>query len=247
MILEDNFDNMGIYYQAQFDLVTNNVVGIKTFNKNNVKATPNDVDFQDSTKKAEYIAKLDLSALEKAGELQKNIFKKSKKILPVFVAISVCTIINPYNIYEITSLIKSFNLPENSINLLLVNAESIDNVNEVSKSLKHFMRHNIKMYLGDIATMAVFVELLNEIKPSGIVISKTLFGDVTLDSRKYCILKEIILICTKFNIDTICDGVKNAMEAKILKDLGYKKSIGDFYMPPMTYNLFERNYITFLW
>ncbi|MEG2022340.1 MAG: EAL domain-containing protein, partial [Oscillospiraceae bacterium] len=188
-----------------------------------------------------------LCAVEAACKMQKAMMKKAKHTMPLYVSVSVETIINPYNIYEIASMIKSFNLPDGSINLVLVNAQCASKVQGAGKSLKHLISHDIKIYFGDIGTIAFFVELVNEIEPNGVIINPPLFSGATLGSRKYVILKEMVSMCKRWELDIICDGIENALQAKLLFDMGCRKGTGSFYAKEVPVKEFEEKYLKLVW
>ncbi|MEG0485616.1 MAG: EAL domain-containing protein, partial [Oscillospiraceae bacterium] len=230
-------DNVEVNFQMQFDLKTGNIIGAKT--KAIYKDAKKDEGYNgNGTKNADSLL-LDLCAIETVCVVQKAMVKKAKRTMPIYVPVSVETIINPYNIYEITSMIKSFNLPDSSINLVLVNAQCASKVQGAGKSLKHLISHDIKIYFGDIGTIAFFVELVNEIEPNGVIINPSLFNDATLGSRKYVILREMVNMCKRWELDIICDGIEDALQAKLLFDMGCKKGTGSFYAKEVTKKEFE--------
>ncbi|MEG2022384.1 MAG: EAL domain-containing protein [Oscillospiraceae bacterium] len=239
-------DNVEVNFQMQFDLGTGNIIGAKT--KAIYKDAKKDVGYEgNGAKNADSLTMLDLCAIETVCIVQKAMIEKAKHTMPLYVPVSVGTIINPYNVYEIASMIKSFNLPNGSINVVLINAECTSKADGVAKSLKHLISHNIKIYFGDIGTIALFVELMCEIEPKGVIITKSQFSGATLGSRKYIILKEIVSMCKRWELDIICDGIENALQAKLLFDLGCKKGVGDFYAKEVTLKEFEKKYFKLIW
>lgn len=236
-----------IYFVPQVNLHTYKITGVEAkmfyIGDRGVKVEPQWL--IPVTEKTELTAELELLMLRKICQIQRERIDKNQFILPVTATFSIKTAAIPFYIYDISLLLKEYNLPNGTMILSIESAEDWTCTYGLNKSLQYLKNQGWSIGLPDIGTAVASLEFLSDKVVDTIKINQLIPPNTEISSRKQIIIDGIMNLTKQLDIETTCDGIDAEYRLELLQKngctIGQGRIFGTEYIYEDFIGLFERN------
>lgn len=229
-----------IFYQPQVDLSSHKLIGAEArVRYKDAQGYQMPSSFIPQLEKNDKIARLDLWALRQVCDRQKMWLQKHCTLIPVTVNFSAWTLCNPYNIYDITMVIREFDLPSHAILLALTSTTPCLSTLGLDKCLAHLQGQDIDLALSNFGAGATTLSLFSDISFRHLKLDR-LFLKKTMESdRMRVILKALVRASKELGMYVICSGIDTFAETEMLISVDCDAGQGEFFYPPMQEKEFD--------
>ncbi|ACV68472.1 EAL domain-containing protein [Desulfohalobium retbaense] len=143
---------------------------------------------------------------------------------------------------ETLSIVNSFDLKENSIELEITESSVMHNLNAVSYFLMELRKSNISIAIDDFGSGFSSLSYLQNLFVDTLKLDRSFISNADLNKKKRTIFTAIQSMAHSLNVDLVIEGVENFSQKQYLKDLGLDSIIqGYYYSKPMSLEDLEKS------
>lgn len=164
---------------------------------------------------------------------------KGKLLNPISVNLCKETIEMPFIADRILAIINNYNIDKKMISLE-INERTNFKSGAVAENLKRLEDNNIDLMLDDFGFGDTSLLVIGSHKINTVKIDKNFLN--ILDSRRINVIREIIGMLKRLNIDIIVEGVENKEQLDITREIGDCSIQGFLLSKPVELNEFIRKY-----
>ena len=142
---------------------------------------------------------------------------------------------------KLISSLQEMDLPKGMISFELLESVFLDDVDEtISWNIDMLKEMGIDVELDDFGSGHASLISLVKLGPDAIKIDRQLIAAMTLDDARLNLVRSIVDICRSLNVRVVAEGVENAREAELLRQMSCDILQGYFIAKPMRANEFDR-------
>ncbi len=225
-----------LYYQPQFDLVTNKLRGFEALLRwyDDEIGWINPEQFIPIAEENRLVIPLGDWILETAIRTLKNWIENYNFNGIMSVNVSPVQLKKPSFIFDLQELIKKYDIPTENLEIEITEGVFIDNKNEVIGLLKQIRSMGIGLSLDDFGTGYSSLSYLQMLPITTLKIDKSFIANITdKGGVEANITDSIISMVTRMGLDTIAEGVERREQLEILKSIKCKNIQGFLKGKPM--------------
>ncbi len=225
-----------LYYQPQFDVVTNKLRGfealLRWYDEDIGWISPEQ--FIPIAEETRLVIPLGDWILERAIKTLKEWIEDFGFDGIMSVNVSPIQLKKPTFMFDLVQLIKKYNIPTKNLEIEITEGVFIDNKNEVIDLLKQIRELGIGLSLDDFGTGYSSLSYLQMLPITTLKIDKSFIANITdKGGVEANITDSIISMVTKMGLDTIAEGVERREQLDILKKINCKNIQGFLKGKPM--------------
>ena len=228
-----------LYYQPQFDLTSNRLRGfealLRWFDEDLGWISPEQfVPIAEETRMIVPLGDWIMETALKTLKFWQDVYEFDGIMS---VNVSPVQLKKPSFIYDLTELIKKYEIPTHSLEIEITEGVFIDNKTEVIEILKQIRKMGVGISLDDFGTGYSSMSYLQILPITTLKIDKSFISNITdKGGVEANITDSIISMVTKMGLDTIAEGVEKDEQLNILKSINCKNIQGFLKGKPMPKN-----------
>ncbi|MBQ9765739.1 MAG: EAL domain-containing protein [Lachnospiraceae bacterium] len=238
-------DNIVIVLQPKISLETGEVIGAEALarirNEDGSLCVP--MSFVPTLEDIGYVTTLDNRVLQKVLELIRSWMDQGIEPIPISVNWSYMHFIHDTLADDIAKLVKSYGVDPKYIEFEIVERVFLEDAEKVYRILAKFREYGFKVSLDDFGSGYSSLGIMGNIPVDVIKLDKVLLDTCDYNDRGVDVIKGIIDIVKKINLEVLCEGVERADQANMLKDFGCLNVQGYLYDKPLMVSDFEKKYV----
>ncbi|MEM9058841.1 MAG: EAL domain-containing protein [Pseudomonadota bacterium] len=188
------------------------------------------------------VATIDRMILEKAVSAMQGWADESLNVPRLSVNVSSKRLMDD----KLISSLQEMDLPKGMISFELLESVFLDDVEEtISWNIDMLKEMGIDVELDDFGSGHASLISLVQLGPDAIKIDRQLIAAMTLDDARLNLVRSIVDICRSLNVRVVAEGVENAREAELLRQMSCDILQGYFIAKPMRaseFSVFLRNW-----
>ncbi|CAH2212476.1 putative bifunctional diguanylate cyclase/phosphodiesterase [Tepidibacter aestuarii] len=213
-------DELVLYYQPKVDLKNNEIIEYEALIRwisPDYGFVPPDR-FIGIAEESGLISKLGIWVFEKACEFSKKINKSSKKNIIVSVNVSVVELMNANYMSTIKKILEKIEVNPKLIGIEITETALMESFETNEAILNQLIELGIQVSLDDFGTGYSSLNYLKKIPTNILKIDKSFVDDIRNDEIDETIIKSIIEIAHKLNLEVVAEGVETEAQKDKLKE-----------------------------
>ncbi|MDF2542043.1 MAG: signaling protein [Herbinix sp.] len=234
-----------IYYQPKYDIFQNKIVGAEALVRWNTKTNGflvPDV-FIPVFEKNDFIIELDFYVLEEVCKLIRYWIDHGISVVPVSVNQSRNHLRKNDYLKRLDSLMKKYQIPKTMIELELTESAFMD-LDNTPQFMNDMSEMGFLVSMDDFGSGYSSLNMLNQIPINTLKLDKCFLNELADGRRTSIIMKKIVEMADRLNMQVICEGVENLAQVEFLKSIGCNYAQGYYYAKPMPVDEFRMRYET---
>lgn len=234
-----------IWFQPRFSTSNGEFCGsealIRYFDEDDTIVSP--MDFIPAMEYNETVHMIDLYVFRHVCEYISGWIEAGKKIKPVSVNISHCTIDRPNFMENLMDIWFDYDIPKESIVIEVSEDKVKGGLSDVLDKLVQLKNNGFHIAIDNYGSKYADLFLFSEVKFDTLKLDRDLVHKLESDEKTCMISKSVIGLCENYNISVVAEGVENEKEYNILKEMGCDEVQGYLFDKPMSWNRFEEKYL----
>ncbi|MEO1784710.1 EAL domain-containing protein [Thermodesulfobium sp. 4217-1] len=229
-----------LYYQPYFSTYNNSMIGAEVllrWKRNDNIILPSE--FIAFLEKSDLIVEVERGIIdhlvEKFNEWQINKYS----IVPISVNLSTKSFESTDFKEHLFDLLKNNKLPQNYINIEIIERLFINDFSSVRIELEDIKRRGINISLDDFGTGFSSFNYLYQLPLDILKIDMSFIRNMLIDDKAMAIVESILKLAKRLKINSLAEGVENIEQLKILEELGCDYIQGYLLARPMAEEDFE--------
>ena len=172
---------------------------------------------------------------------QINIWEsKGYNISPISVNLSVKQLEQDEFSKTVIRILDSYKVSPKNIELEITESVSSGDITKITKNLKDFKNHGIKIAMDDFGTGFSSLGQLDLFELDKLKIDKMFIDDLVYLGRKQNLVKSIIAMADSLELTVVAEGIETKEQLDYLKDMGCQLGQGFICSKPMIAEEFEK-------
>jgi diguanylate cyclase (GGDEF)-like protein len=138
----------------------------------------------------------------------------------------------PGFVADVAGVLAEFGIPADRIVIEITETAVLDDP-AVLAALHGLRALGLDLALDDFGTAASSLGLLLTCPMSGLKLDRSFVDRLGMDSRPTAVATAVSQIARALSLGTVAEGVESPEQARILRDLGYRRAQGFLYSPPL--------------
>lgn len=140
---------------------------------------------------------------------------------------------------KLTELVDSYNIPRNRLELELTETVLGGKRQDILSFIVSCKRAGFQISIDDFGSGYSSLNLLKELPVDVLKIDREFLNETEESEKSSIIVKQVVEMATKINIETLCEGVETRGQADFLKQIGCDMAQGFLYSRPVPREEFE--------
>ncbi len=234
-----------VYLQPKFSVQEKRLVGAEALvrweEKDGNMLFPGD--FIPLFEKNGFIAKLDKYVLEQTCKLIQNWHSQGYGHLKISVNLSRRNLSNPTIIEEIVSVVDTYKVPHEYVEIELTESVAIENEEALSKFFSELHRNGIKTSIDDFGVGYSSLSMLKTLHVDTLKMDRSFFVGGELALRSDRLIDGIVKLSHSMGLYVVAEGIETSDQIEILKAVKCDAVQGYFYSKPLPACEFEKKYL----
>ncbi len=233
-----------VFIQAKWDIKNDHVHGgealVRWIKPDGTRIFPDQ--FIPVFEKNGFVEKLDMYMLEQVCKHQRKLIDAGKRIYPISVNQSRLLMHNPDYLPQVERLIKRYRIPNGYVELEITETVFQDERALMIHTTNELKKMDIQLSMDDFGSGYSSLNMLKDVPFDLIKIDREFFSESITSEASVWILRKIIEMAEGLGIRTLCEGVENEEQVRLLRDLGCYYVQGYFYSKPMPFDEYIEKY-----
>lgn len=226
-----------VFIQAKWDIKNDHVHGgealVRWIKEDGSRIFPDQ--FIPVFEKNGFVEKLDMYMLEQVCKYQRRLIDAGKEIYPISVNQSRLLMHNPDYLPQVERLIKKYRIPNGYVELEITETVFQDERSLMIHTTNELKKMEIQLAMDDFGSGYSSLNMLKDVPFDVIKIDREFFSESITSKASVWILRKIIEMAEGLGIKTLCEGVENEEQVRLLRDLDCYYVQGYFYSKPMPF------------
>jgi len=225
-----------LYFQPQLNLITNRLEGVEALVRwqHPEKGLLAPDQFLADIESLGLNNRLDNYVLEKACQAIAHWHEKYKRRVTVAINISAIEFQNPKLITNIQSLLFKYNIPPKYIDLEITENVVMTDINTAMDTIVILQNMGIKVSIDDFGTGYSSLAYLRKLPIDKIKIDRSFITEVAINDSDLTIVKSMIELSHGLGKRVLAEGVENAEQLNLLRNIGCDAVQGYLISRPVT-------------
>lgn len=189
------------------------------------------------------IVELDLYVLEYVLRMQREWFDEGKVMIPISVNLSQLHFYNSQLVEEILFLTNKYGVDPQYIEFEVTETVFISETELITEKLEKLRTFGYRVSVDDFGAGYSSLNLIGILPVDIIKLDKAFIKNSLKTERGNEIIKGLIEILNRLNMNVICEGIENKEDEKIINDYGCDEVQGFLYDRPLPHLEFEKKYM----
>lgn len=191
-----------------------------------------------------FIAELDFFMLENIMSIQEKLYLENKKPCAIAVNQSRITISLPNYLERIEEIYSKFTFPPSLIEFEITENTLMENLKTISSLIDSLRTIGFKVAMDDFGSGYSSLNTLRELPFDTLKLDRDLVIEAEYSEKGQSIIKNIINMAKDLEINTICEGIENAIQLEFLRKSGCNIVQGYFLSYPLAYEDYYEKYFS---
>ena len=223
-----------LFYQPKFDISKNKIVGAEALIRLKSKdgyISPSE--FILEAEKNGEIIKIDQWVFNKIIKDSREIFTKSNENIFLSFNVSAKHFENENFIKDLEKIFTYTKDFWGLFEIEITESGFLKDIKAAKEKLKHLKKTGFKIAIDDFGVGCGFLTYLKDLPIDTLKIDKFFIDNIETDEKTLAIVESLIYLSKKLNLKTVAEGVENASQVDILKNLGCNVIQGYYYSKPL--------------
>ncbi len=233
-----------VFIQAKWDIKNDHVHGgealVRWIKEDGTRIFPDQ--FIPVFEKNGFVEKLDMYMLEQVCKHQRQLIDAGKEIYPISVNQSRLLMHNPDYLHQVERLMKKYRIPNGFVELEITETVFQDERALMISTTNELKKMEIQLAMDDFGSGYSSLNMLKDVPFDVIKIDREFFSESITSEASVWILQKIIEMAEGLGIKTLCEGVENEEQVKLLRELGCYYVQGYYYSKPMPFDEYIEKY-----
>lgn len=230
-----------VYFQPKYDLNTGMQVGAEALVRwlHPEKGLMYPGRFIGVLEKNGFIVKLDMYILDILCHWLKVWIEKGYRPIPLSINISRLNLFDENFIDNIEAILERYGIPANLIQLEIAEEVVSDNIELLSSLMERLKEYGFLISMDDFGTGTTSMNTLYHIHVDELKLDRKFLLGAEKTERGKNVIKSIIEMAKRLDINVVSEGVENKAQAKMLKELGCDMIQGFVFSDPLPIKEYE--------
>lgn len=235
-----------MYLQPKFDLNTMDLKGAEALVRwvHPKKGIIPPIDFIPLFEKNGFIMEVDKCIWSQACEFLSKRKKAGESLFPISVNVSRLHMNNDAFIDELIKLTRTFDIEPKYIELELTESACLNNEKRFIEIMQKLKNYGFAIAMDDFGTGYSSLNMLRHLPVDVLKLDRGFITDSILDSKGKVVIKSILDMASKLNMETVAEGIETPEQAMFLKNAGCKIAQGFLYGRPMDIHKFVLTFLS---
>lgn len=188
------------------------------------------------------IYKLDLHVLEQTLELMRRKQEDGLTVVPHSINLSRSDFVYCDIVEEIRKRVDATEIGRDKICIEITESIVGDNMEFMREQIMRFRELGFPVWMDDFGSGYSSLDVLQSIPFDLVKFDMSLLRRLDEGEGMKIILTELMKMATMLNLDTVCEGVETAEQARFLQEIGCSKLQGYFFTKPISYETILERY-----
>ena len=233
-----------VFIQAKWDIKNDHVHGgealVRWIKPDGSRIFPDQ--FIPVFEKNGFVEKLDMYMLEQVCKHQRQLIDEGREIYPISVNQSRLLMHNPDYLPQVERLMKKYRIPNGFVEIEITETVFQDERALMIHTTNELKKMDIVLDMDDFGSGYSSLNMLKDVPFDVIKIDREFFSESITSEASVWILQKIIEMAEGLGIRTLCEGVENEEQVKLLRELGCYYVQGYFYSKPIPFEEYMDKY-----
>lgn len=238
-------DQLTLYYQPQFDLQTDSLVGMEALVRwqHPERGLVSPAHFIPLAEETGLIVPLSEWVLRRACEQQKTWLKSGRYAGKVAVNLSPRQFRQSNFPERVAEILADTGLPATHLELEITESSAMEHASETINMMNVLNQMGISLAIDDFGTGYSSLAYLKRFPIHKLKIDRSFICDVATNQNDAAIAKSIINLAHNMSLNVVAEGVEYDSQAKWLRERGCDQVQGFFYAKPMSAEQIEQHLV----
>ncbi len=180
-----------------------------------------------------FIVDLDFYMLDKTCRFLRDRIDAGKKYVPISVNFSRLHLSNEDTIEKLSSIVDSYSIPRNLIEIELTESASIDGEDAVMDFEKQLHKNKFKISMDDFGAGYSSFDTLQKINFDVIKLDRSFMMFMEDNDKKKLIIETIVKMAKSLGMRSVSEGVETKEQLEFLKEIGCDMAQGYYFSRPV--------------
>ncbi|MEG1823872.1 MAG: GGDEF domain-containing phosphodiesterase [Cloacibacillus sp.] len=162
-----------------------------------------------------------------------------KKVLPISVNLSRTSLRTPKLVRMLEDIVNSHRVPLEYVEIELTESAFFDDKDKIISTMKLLKEHGFHLSIDDFGTGYSSLSSIMEMPVDTIKLDKS-FIDMWQKKEARCLIEGIIAVSRTLGIAVLAEGIENAEQHRLLKEVGCLIGQGYYYSKPIIASAYEQ-------
>lgn len=228
------------YFQPKVDMLTGRMVGAEALVRwiHPDKGLIPPQNFIPLFEKNGFIVDLDLYIYEQVCNLLQRWQARFKNLKPISCNFSRLHIRNSQFQNSLETIAALYNVPPHILELEITESVAMENIDTLVALMFNLQKNGFRITIDDFGAGYSSLGLLQKLPANTLKLDKNFVEDI-IDHRDRVIVKGVVDIAQKLNMDVVCEGIETFEQAEFLQSVNCRIAQGYYYSRPMRAHDFE--------
>lgn len=147
--------------------------------------------------------------------------------------------VNEFFSEDLKNIADKYNIPHNMLEIEITETAALEEIECLKQQIDKLRSTEFVVSIDDFGAGYSSLSLLQELNIDVIKLDKSFLNNCIPTKREYQVMKAIVSLAEKLNIDVICEGVETIEHVELLKSVNCMKAQGFYFAKPMPKNEIE--------
>jgi EAL domain-containing protein (putative c-di-GMP-specific phosphodiesterase class I) len=186
-----------------------------------------------------FIVKLDMYMLDEICHRLKIWISKGYHPMPISLNISRLNLFDEEFVPKLIATLEQYGIPANLVQLEMSEQVVTNNIGKLSSLIDHLKDYGFLISIDNFGTGTTSMNTLYTIPVDELKLDRKFLLEVEKTDRGKNVIKSIIEMAKRLNINVVSEGVENKAQARMLQELGCDMIQGFAFSEPMPFREYE--------
>ncbi|MDR1126436.1 MAG: bifunctional diguanylate cyclase/phosphodiesterase [Deltaproteobacteria bacterium] len=229
------------YFQPKVDMFTGRMVGAEALVRwlHPDKGLIPPQQFIPLFEKNGFIVDLDLYICEQVCHLLQRWQTKFSNLKPISCNFSRLHIRNSQFQNSLETIAALYNVPPHILELEITESVAMENIETLVALMFNLQKNGFRITIDDFGSGYSSLGLLQKLPANTLKLDKSFVEDI-VNHRDQVIVKGVVDIAQKLNMDVVCEGIETYEQAEFLQSVNCRIAQGYYYSRPLRTHDFEK-------
>jgi EAL domain-containing protein (putative c-di-GMP-specific phosphodiesterase class I) len=230
-----NNKELVVYYQPQYDIITNNISGaealVRWIRSDGTFVMPGS--FIPMVEKSELILELDWYVLNEVCCFLRRCIDNNEKCIKISSNFSRMHLLEDDFKDKLYEIVDKHNIPHNLIEVELTESAIMENPKNMIDTIENIRNNGFDVAIDDFGSGLSSLSLIKDISANVLKIDKSLLSGNCENEKERIVLESIFNFAQRLDMTTIAEGVETQQQLGFLKTCGCSLIQGFIFSKPM--------------
>lgn len=241
----DIWSDFVVYYQSKVDIRTEKIVGAEALVRfkdpsanGQIRAPGYFISYYESTGK---VVELDFFVLESTCKMLRKRLNAGKNVVPISCNFSRMHFIKPDFSDHFEAVLQKYEISKELIEVEITETLVVEELQQqaIKKTIDILRERDVRLSIDDFGAGYSSLGVFEQIPASVVKLDRSFLLNQENKDRQVKIMRGIVQMAEDLNAQVVCEGVENADDVKLMKEIHAYVAQGYFYSKPISEEEFE--------